>query len=229
MIIISSTIKEQLRRLPEYGMGYQIANVSLNSGGIEKGIILNGEIFIKFVEVKSIPNLFSQYNILLAEARRSSLKVVGASIIERSSNEMHGVKRIHLQKSVRMLANKKQASPAKDAEDSYSLLNEVFKRFSAYLNDFRITEKKGLTPGTYATTAEDASNVKTGMEAVSRYALENKTPANKVFTIKPPEDTKLKRGIVEPAYGESGGGVEVIFVDGSPDGTVSGPEIIPER
>jgi len=36
-------------------------------------------------------------------------------------------------------------------------------------------------------------------------------------------------GIVAPAYGEPGGGVEVIFVNGSPDGTVTGPETIPDK
>jgi hypothetical protein len=93
-----------------------------------------------------------------------------------------------------------------------------------------VTEKKGLTNGTFATTREDADAfVKTGTDAVKRYALENKKPASNVFTIKPPEDTSLKRGIVAPAYGEPGGGVEVIFVNGSPDGTVTGPETIPDK
>ena len=126
-------------------------------------------------------------------------------------------------------ANDKRAGAAEDAEDSYSLLDEAFQRFSAYENDFRITALNGLTSGTFATTAEDAANVRTWMEAVARYALKNKAPANKVFTITPPTNTKLKRGTVEPAYGEPSGGVEVIFVDGSPSETVTGPVIIPEK
>ena len=85
------------------------------------------------------------------------------------------------------------------------------------------------SPGTFATTEEDARHVRTGAEAVVRYALQNKTPAKWRFGIKPPEETKLQRGIVEPAYGETGAGVEVIFVDGSPDGTVYGPDELPEQ
>jgi hypothetical protein len=48
--------------------------------------------------------------------------------------------------------------------------------------------------------------------------------------LKARERTSLKRGIVEPAYGygEPGGG-EVIFVNGSPDGTVTGPEKIDDK
>src|SRR4051794_38139808 len=93
-----------------------------------------------------------------------------------------------------------------------TIAGEVFKRHCAYANDRRVTDKKGLTPGTFATTKEDTDAfVKTGTDAVKRYALENKKPASNVFMIDPPEKTSLQRGIVAPAYGEPGGGVEVIF------------------
>jgi hypothetical protein len=90
-----------------------------------------------------------------------------------------------------------------------------------------VTAKGGLVPGTYATTEEDAKHVKTGRDAVKRYALPNPAPAVHVFTIAPPVKTKLKRGVAQPAYGQPGGGVEVIFVNGSPDNTVTGPAQIP--
>jgi len=62
---------------------------------------------------------------------------------------------------------------------------------------------------------------------VKRDALPNPKPAVHVFTIDPPVRTKLKCGITQPVYGQSGGGVEVIFVNGSPDKTVTGPVQIP--
>lgn len=229
MIILEANVTEKLKHLPEYGMGYQMADVRLNTNSFESGIILNGVIFVKHAEVTSMQHLFSSYNTLLTEAARSSLRVTAATNLARPLSELRGVRKIIINSRSIYAANAKVAGAAKDAEDSYSLKGEIFKRFSAYENDFRVTSSKGLTAGTYATTAEDAINVKTGMEAVARYALENKAPANKVFTITPPQDTKLKRGIVEPAYGEKGGGVEVIFVDGSPSGTVTGPVLIPER
>ena len=104
---------------------------------------------------------------------------------------------------------------------------EVFKRFSAYENDRRVTANGGLLPGTYATTEEDAKNVKTGKEAVARYALPNPKPAVYVFTVKPPKDTDLQRGTVQPAYDQPGGGVEVIFTSGSPEDRHR-PDKIPE-
>jgi hypothetical protein len=93
-----------------------------------------------------------------------------------------------------------------------------------------VTAGKGLTPGTFATTKEDAdANIKTGTDAVKRYALPDSKPASNVFTIVPPNDTELKRGTVQPANNQPGGGAEVIFVNGSPDGTVTGPVIIPDK
>ena len=53
-------------------------------------------------------------------------------------------------------------------------------------------------------------------------------PAVYVFTIDPEEDTEIKMGIVQPAYGRRGGGVEIIFTKGTGENTVEGPATIPE-
>jgi hypothetical protein len=93
-----------------------------------------------------------------------------------------------------------------------------------------VTPGKGLTPHTFATTKEDAdANVKTGSDAVARYAIPNSKPASNVFTITPAKDTEVKRGTAQPAFNQPGGGVEVIFVNGLPDGTVTGPDTIPDK
>ena len=92
-------------------------------------------------------------------------------------------------------------------------------RFTAYKTDRRITPKRGLAPGTYATTAEDAKNVNTGTEAVERYALPNPQPAIYRNKIEPLKDTVYRKGTVQPAYGHKGGGVEVIFDNGTGDNT----------
>lgn len=224
MIAIPPLLKAQLRQLPEYGMGYQIGSVRLNTGSVESGVILNGTYFVPKAELVGLTS-FSQLldeMTLQANAKSSSLSIQSATLTPRSEASLRRVRRIHNFST----ANEKIAS-AKDSEIALTIRNELFKRFSAYVADFRVTDKRGLVPNTYATTAEDALNVKTGMDAISRYALENKKSANNVFTIAPPEKTRLQRGIVEPAYGEPGGGVEVIFVDGTPDYTVTGPEQIP--
>jgi hypothetical protein len=86
-----------------------------------------------------------------------------------------------------------------------------------------------LLPGSYATTEQDAKNVKTGKDAVARYALPNPDPASHRFTIQPHKDTEIQYGTVEPAYDQPGGGVEVIFTTGTQVKTVTGPEKIPDK
>jgi hypothetical protein len=227
MIAVPPLLKAKLRLLPEYGMGYQIGFVCLNTGSFESGVILNGSYFVPKTELAGLTSFSQQLEemTMLANAKCSSLSIESATLTPRSEASLRRVKRIQNFST----ANDKSAAAAKDSKIVLTSRYELFKRFSAYADDFRVTEKQGLVPNTYATTAEDAQNVKTGMDAISRYALENKISANNVFTILPPEKTRLQRGIVEPAYGEPGGGVEVIFVDGTPDYTVSGPEKIPEK
>jgi hypothetical protein len=236
MIILPDWLQVALATKPEYGMGYQRIRAKLSSGGTETGIVLNAQIFVKEAD-RSAQALLSEWNSLLAEARKSSLKIESADLIPRPPETLRGIRRIavaNAKKSVLIESfgstTKSAEIPARDAPVTSTAVGEIFKRFSAYSNDRRVTAKSGLTSGTFATTKEDADqNVKTGSDAVSRYALENKSPASNVFTITPPKDLDLQRGTVEPAYGEKGGGVEVIFVNGSPDGTVTGPVVIPDK
>lgn len=241
MIILPEIVQRSLLKLPEYGMGYQRAKITLHTGGTEVGIIVNAELFLKETEW---PWLYHcDWQLVLSEARKTTLSVAATNLITRPLNTLKGVRRISYA-TARLSANtavasnaesqailaKSASAPAKDAPVTMTSIGEVFKRFSAYANDRRITAKKGVLAGTFATTKEDAdAHIKTGTDAVSRYALENKKPASNVFTISPPKDTALQRGIVEPAYGEVGGGVEVIFVNDSPDGIVTGPVPIPDK
>lgn len=235
MIKLSIDMQQSLKEKPEYGMGYQYGAVCLSTGGTEIGYILNGASFATKDELTNL----SPIELAKAEnaALASRLTITYVALIPRTKESLKNVRRVRI-----ALANSTQkfagalvldeairsSGGAKDAPITTTAIGDIFKRFSAYANDFRITEKRGLKPGTFATTAADALYVHTGREAVSRYALENKQSANKRFTITPPGNTRVQEGIVQPAYDEVGGGVEVIFVDGTGDGTVSMPEIIPE-
>jgi hypothetical protein len=211
-------------------MGYQKVIATLNTGGLEKGVVVNAEVFMNDAE-RASREMFDNWEVILEEARKSRHIVVEVQLIRRSAESLRGIRRIATNAKKTLLQESLAAvGPAKDAPVTLTAEGEVFKRFSAYHNDIRVTAGKGLTAGTFATTKEDAdAYVKTGTDAVRRYALENKTPASNVFTIAPHNETNLQRGIVEPAYGEPGGGVEVIFVNGSSDGTVSGPRVIPDK
>lgn len=216
-------------------MGYQKAVVTLNSGGTENGFIFNAELFVKTGEW-SRPTMFN-WDSAIAEARRTSLVISEIRIVPRTFESMKGVRRVSVANSKSALASEMRTFSAAsytgaaiDADISFSLDGEMFNRFSAYANDRRITARMGVRAGTFATTKEDAdAHIKTGTDAVSRYALENKTPASNKFTIAPPGGTELKCGIAQPAFGETGGGVEVLFIRDSPDYIVTGPEKIPDK
>jgi hypothetical protein len=259
MLRIESWLQSWLPTQPEYRMGYQKVVATLNTGGTERGIIVNSKVFLKDGEYPwqmYMPDLDYAEN----EALKSSLYVKSVQLIPREPESLKGVRQIVLaNEKNRVLAIRKEfqakIAAANRSPEYQSLLSEsrllslnasnaaaeaapitltelaeIFKRFSAYANDRRVTAGKGLTPGTFATTKEDAdANIQTGTDAVSRYALPNSKPASNVFTITPAKDTEVKRGTAQPANNQPGGGVEVIFVNGLPDGTVTGPVTISDK
>lgn len=228
MIKISDYYKNLLVKLDEYGMGFQIGSIITTNGIKIRGVILNATVLCPMDEYEQVSELTYKYEYAIRSSTIISIKEI--YLEKRSLTKIKKISRMKVFSEGRYVERiYDSAVPARDAEISYTFSGDIYKRFSAYENDFRVTADKGLTPGTFGTTEEDAKNIKTGMDAIARYALENKMSANKVFTIKPPQNTKLKQGIVEPAYGEPGGGVEVIFVDGSPNNTVTGPIIIAEK
>jgi hypothetical protein len=95
---------------------------------------------------------------------------------------------------------------AEDAPPDLSKPSERFVRFSAYANDKRVRRDKSLEPGSYATTLEDATRVKTGSQAVERYALPNPLPASHRLGILTMTATPIQRGIAQPKYGQAGAG-----------------------
>ena len=255
MLKVESWLETYLATQPEYRMGYQKVVATLNTGGTEAGIIVNSKIFLKEGEVPW--QMGCGWDYFVAEAAKSQLVVKNVKLIPREPESLRGVRQIALanekfhklanraeiaansvygsRKAELLLASRQmessaQSAAAEDAPVTLTIAGEIFKRFSPFANDRRVTAGKGLTAGTFATTKEDAdAHVRTGTDAVTRYALPSPTPASKVFIINPGEDKDLKRGTTQPANNQPGGGVEVIFVNGLPDGTVTGPTTIPDK
>jgi hypothetical protein len=88
-------------------------------------------------------------------------------------------------------------------------------RFSAFQNDRRVDPITGrFLPGTYATTDTDRPMAPSGFAAVGRYALPNVVPSSFVHALSASSGAVIHVGTVAPAYGQSGGGVEVFFPHG---------------
>jgi hypothetical protein len=215
MLKLASIHTARLLSQAESGMGYQIVNVKYSNDTTERCIVYNAEILIPFYELEQISNKYTTYTRLLERAGSSANIIIGLTVTSKPIVEKFG----------RM----KETVGADESPITYTSKNDIFKRFSAFKNDKRITPNGGLMPGTYATTYDDALNVSTGMDAVSRYALPSSKPASYVFTIKPFEYTVIQQGIVQPANEQPGGGVEIIFVKGTTNNTVSGPITIPDQ
>ena len=223
MLKLNLTLQCLLLNQPESGMGYQIVEAVTADYKTKRGIAYNAELLL-FDEESSRMFRTATFAQLLNEARIStdeirSLRVVTSADSTASAYVLHETSAHYERKS----------RPAKDAPIELTKEKEVFKRFTAYENDHRITSDGKLLPGTYATTEEDAKKAPTGKIAVARYALPNPKPASNVWTIKPRKDTLIQSGIVESANDQPGGGVEVIFTKGTDPGTVTGREKIPDE
>ena len=106
---------------------------------------------------------------------------------------------------------------------------ENLVRFSAFRNDRRIRPDGSLLPGTYVTSGRDAGVVPSGFAAVARYALPNPISAINRFDIEVAGGTPGLVGTVLPAFGQSGGGVEIELTKGAPPGSLKSRTTIPEH
>lgn len=227
MELLNENRQRELLEQPESGMGYQAVDVILRDGERRRGTAFNAEYLLYSGEPAHRLQEITQPSRQRQMLERKELGL-GEQILELKvvPNIARGPSRLRESDGKPATSSLSGANegPEEELEEE-----EQFKRFSAFGNDRRVTANGALLPGTFATTATDAAqHIKTGSDAVKRYALPNPAPAVNEFTIDPPpRKTILKRGIAQPAYGQPGGGVEVIFVNGSPDKTVTGPKQIP--
>lgn len=202
-------------------MGYQVVECTYRDGAREQMLALNATyLATSWQEVQKAAG----GSRLLLETR---LKSAAGGAMGREIVSLR-VQRPTL--AVREQVRKTADGPASDAPETESKPGTEFRRFSAFEHDLRVTPEGGLVAGAYTTTAADAdAYIRTGEDAVRRYALANPVPACYEFVIRPPARTVIKEGVVQPANGQPGGGAEVIFVKGSPDKTVTRGRTLPER
>ena len=222
-----TALKRELAKRPESGMGYQLVEIQFEkSQGTDAGIAYNGELLVLSSEpvVKITRESFEGF---VRRSPSATGQIKSLRVLQKSdAYQLDARARESL--VLKAAAAKVGSGPAGEAPVEQTKSGEVFKRFTAYPKDFRVREDGGWTDGTYATTEEDAKNVKTGRDAVKRYALPNSEPASNVWTGRPHAGTTIQRGTTQPAFDQPGGGVEVIFTTGTQANTVTGPVKIPD-
>lgn len=223
MYHLSDALQAKLLHLPESGMGYQVLEIVTDTNERLKAIAFNAELVLPDrPEQRSLLREYWQGKLAIGGYGREIREV---HLLPRSA--AHGWMAFSARESRGAYGGRSYTGPAKDAPREKTKANEVFRRFSAFEHDRRIAADGSLTPGTYATTYRDSEQVRTGKEAVARYALPNPEPAVHRFTATPKDDLTIQYGIVEPANGQTGGGEEVLFADGTNPGSVVMRDMIP--
>jgi hypothetical protein len=221
MFKLNETESKDLLAQPETGMGYQIVEATLRDNTKQRGTAYNAELLFLRNEGQ-IELRKNSYRDVLKSAPSSGNEIRALRVLPREA--------VSLSSRVRDTSSVfKKATPAKDAPIEKTKTDEVFRRFTAFEDDKRRRPDGSWRDGTYATTEEDAKNVKTGTDAVARYALPNILPASNVFTGRPQIDTEIQKGIVAAEFGQPGSGIEVFFRKGTQPSTVTGPTKIPDK
>lgn len=206
MIKLNARMQSMLLNYPETGMGYQIVDATFSDHRHRECLVLNATI----AEPVSNGHFQEAFRGMFSEDLNRIYKYAS------SSNEIIDVKISNKQLFVRAFKLNESVG-AQDAVDDKTKLGEKFIRFSAFEDDRRVDKiSKFLLPGSYATTYEDGRYcLASGIDPVSRYALPNPEKVKYAFHIAPFSDTRVKRGTVQPANGQHGGGVEVLFPEGT--------------
>ncbi|MDZ7775283.1 MAG: hypothetical protein U5L09_06545 [Bacteroidales bacterium] len=221
-----SSFTEILLNQPETGMGYQLIEAKRpNQYYSQQFIVYNAELIVdlngSFQENRrKILNEGHDRMFSLAHYADFSLSKVFNSRELRSFREL---------RSVRMFSDSKMEEKGRhsggtgaiDNAPIYANGEDIFVRLSAYENDRRIDfENKCLLDGTFTTTEEDYLSCKSHNDnPVDRYALPNDEEIKWAFYVQPKSYDKYRPGIVQPANGHNGGGVEALFDNGTSKNT----------
>lgn len=198
MELLNEDLQRELIAQPESGMGYQMlrSNYEMAKRVMEQRTTLSSY-FIRESRLtfwRKLANRRSDCFMLERNELGLGKEILSLRVLRSEADVSTRVRE--------RSSSTQSSSGASEAPAEQLQAEEKFKRFSAYANDRRVTANGGLLPGTYATTEQDAKHVKTGRDAVKRYALPNPAPAVSVLTIEPPQRTRLRRGVAQPAYGQ---------------------------
>jgi hypothetical protein len=212
-----------LLKSPETGMGYQVIDARRQNKYMnERFIVYNSELILDY------DSNFKSY--------RAQILTEGYSSIYNKSSylSLENIKILQISdiKETRtILASKRESklrhSGGKGAKENPKISangEDYFVRLSAFENDKRIDfEKKCLKSGTYTTNLRDyLTCVQSNDNPIDRYALPNDDKINWAFYIKPDKGESYQEGIVQPAFGHDGGGIEDYFENGTHPNTYKG-------
>jgi hypothetical protein len=209
-----------LMALPECGMGYQIIEAFIPGRNVrDQFIVYNSELIVDrdsdLVEIKrqivseGLTRIFEKAEII----QLSTPKLVERRLLR----EFRGVSQSKKAEKSRYLGGRgADENPMENATGV-----ETFVRLSCFDKDNRIDFiNRRFIPGTFSTTVLDYSECKGHSDdPLDRYVLPLDEKIKWAFYTKPYNNDQLQRGIIQPAFGRDGGGVEIYFETGTSNGT----------
>ncbi|MCH8902867.1 MAG: hypothetical protein IIA45_03010 [Bacteroidetes bacterium] len=214
------SLTELLVSKPETGMGYQVFD-AVRKGRYTKVrfIVYNSELIIELndnLDRYKLKILNEGYTKIFSQSEFINLE--HPTLVMR--NELSNL-RLFSEGKMEDKGRHKGGTGAVDNDEIYSNGEDIFVRLSVYENDRRIDFiNKKLIPGSYATTEDDYLTCKSfNDDPVDRYALPNDEEIEWAFYVQPKSHDKYHPGIVQPANGHNGGGVEALFDNGTSDHT----------
>ncbi len=199
---------KRLLKEPETGMGYQIIDYRQS-----QLVIFNATIAIPLEELRAKSFTENDYTLLSGNPDKEAGKSERIDINDE-------ILIISLLQGTQMQTDTYGLSFSESVvEPPESIISSkvphAYYRYSAYYRDKRVDSRTGnYSPGTFATTSADMHFVPSGFAAVGRYALPNPASAKYVFHLVTYDKPNLM-GTAAPNFGQSGGGVEVLFKDGA--------------
>jgi hypothetical protein len=225
-IYYTKIAKIDLIRLPETGMGYQVIQAKADSNkSFQAFIVFNAELVVelRYFEQHFV---FKENYIRKESLPFTTLKEISPLLIEIKEYDVVQEGDVY----------KPNLKGALEGEIEKANGRDHFIRLSHFKNDIRIdTENNRVLPGSFTTTMTDyltmLVNRKMGLnplvetDPAERYALPSFLPVQWVFNICPGTADTLQQGIVQPAYGRKGGGVECFFANGTSFNTFIPPPV----
>jgi hypothetical protein len=210
----ANTLLEQ----QETGMGYQIVEArQYNRVNSKRMVVYNTQLAVDLDENFNVNRnkiIKEGFTVMLAKVEELMLETDSIKIIPHSQlNET-----VQLSSTQKILFSRHSGGKgATDSPKENASGNENFVRLSAFENDRRIDIiNKRLKPGTFTTTEVDYRQcLSKDDDPVDRYALPNNDKIEWAFYIRPKSNDQLQRGIVQPAFGHTGGGIEAFFENGT--------------
>lgn len=208
----------KLLSLPETGMGYQVIESQLSGSYITRRyVVYNSDLIIdlddNFSSNKQLINTRG-FQLIFNASSQLNLKTESIKLItKRSLTESLNLSDSKIKVNDRHSGDKGAIDNPKEYADG----NEFFVRLSAFENDKRIDfVNNRIKEGTFTTTLHDYySCVRTKDDPIDRYALPNDETIKWSFYVQPKSYDILQRGIVQPAFGHAGGGIEAYFENGT--------------